>query len=89
MAQHERWITFGKFNVPVKQDKGKLDVYHLCEEMSEGILNRLVRAQLSKAEERDHWAGRPELERPLRCCLLGVRCELRVPYVLPRYCLAA
>jgi hypothetical protein len=45
-AQH--WVAFGKFSIPVKQDKGKLDAYHLCEEMSEGILNRLVRAQLSK-----------------------------------------
>jgi hypothetical protein len=45
-AQH--WVGFGKFSVPVKQDKGKLDAFHLCEEMSEGILNRLVRAQLSK-----------------------------------------
>ena len=42
------WVAFGKFSVPVKQDKGKLDAYHFCEEMSEGILNRLVRAQLSK-----------------------------------------
>ena len=32
----------------MKQDKGKLDAYHFCEEMSEGILNRLVRAHLSK-----------------------------------------
>ncbi len=45
-AQH--WVAFGKFSVPVKQDKGKLDACCLCEEMSEGILNRLVRAQLSK-----------------------------------------
>ncbi len=45
-AQH--WVAFGKFSVPVKQDKGKLDTFHFCEEMSEGILNRLVRAQLSK-----------------------------------------
>ena len=42
------WVAFGKFSVPVKQEKGKLDAYHFCEEMSEGILNRLVRAQLSK-----------------------------------------
>jgi hypothetical protein len=45
-AQH--WVAFGKFSVPVKQNKGKLDAYHLCDEMSEGILNRLVRAHLSK-----------------------------------------
>ena len=32
----------------MKQEKGKLDAYHFCAEMSEGILNRLVRAQLSK-----------------------------------------
>ena len=43
-----KWVAFGKFNVPVKREKGKLDASHFCEEMSEGILNRLVRAQLSK-----------------------------------------
>jgi hypothetical protein len=42
------WVAFGKFTVPVKQEKGKLDAPHFCEDMSEGILNRLVRAQLSK-----------------------------------------
>src|SRR5262249_3096879 len=42
------WVAFGKFSVHVKQKKGKLDTYHLCEEISEGILNRLVRAHLSK-----------------------------------------
>jgi len=42
------WVAFGKFTVPAKQEKGKLDAYHFCEELSEGILNRLVRAQLSK-----------------------------------------
>ena len=42
------WAVFGKFSVPVKRDNGKLDTMKFCEEMTEGILNRLVRAQLSK-----------------------------------------
>jgi hypothetical protein len=44
----QKWAAVGKFVVPVKQEKGKLDVCRFCEEMSEGILNRLVRAKLSK-----------------------------------------
>ena len=47
-ASAKTWAAFGKFSVPIKQEKEKLDVNHLCEQMTEGILNRLVRAQLSK-----------------------------------------
>jgi hypothetical protein len=42
------WVAFGKFSTPVKEKSGKLELSPFCEEMSEGILNRLVRAQLSK-----------------------------------------
>ena len=38
------WVAFGKFSTPVTQKSGKLELSPFCEEMSEGILNRLVRA---------------------------------------------
>ena len=38
------WVAFGKFSASRQAGQGKFDAYHFCEEMSEGILNRLVRA---------------------------------------------
>ena len=37
-------MNFGKFTVPVVQEKGKAEVDRLADGLSEGILNRLVRA---------------------------------------------
>jgi hypothetical protein len=42
------WVAFGKFNVPVSRRENKLDSKAFCDALSEGILNRLVRVQLSK-----------------------------------------
>jgi hypothetical protein len=42
------WVNFGKFTVPIKNEKAEFDASQFCESMSEGILNRLVRAHLSK-----------------------------------------
>ena len=42
------WLNFGKFTVPVVQERGKAEVERLADELSEGILNRLVRAQVIK-----------------------------------------
>ena len=42
------WVNFGKFSVPVTQENGKVDVVRFADALSEGILNRLVRAQIIK-----------------------------------------
>ncbi|MFI5460969.1 MAG: hypothetical protein ACHRXM_36635, partial [Isosphaerales bacterium] len=42
------WIPFGKFSLPLLQDHGKWDTPRFLDELTEGILNRLVRVQLSK-----------------------------------------
>jgi hypothetical protein len=47
-AAAARWVNFGKFSVPVTHDKGKVDVARFADALSEGILNRLVRAQIIK-----------------------------------------
>jgi hypothetical protein len=43
-----RWVNFGKFSVPVSRQDGKVDLAQLADALSEGILNRLVRAQIIK-----------------------------------------
>jgi hypothetical protein len=47
-ATAQRWIPFGKFSLPVVQDQGKMDVGHFADGLAGGVLNRLVRVQLSK-----------------------------------------
>jgi len=42
------WIPFGKFSLPLLQDHVKRDTPRFVDELTEGILNRLVRVQLSK-----------------------------------------
>ena len=47
-AVAQAWVNFGKFSVPVTQENGKVDVARFADALSEGILNRLVRAQIIK-----------------------------------------
>jgi hypothetical protein len=47
-SQARRWVASGKFTIPTTQDKGRFDPVSFANSLSEGILNRLVRAQLSK-----------------------------------------
>ena len=42
------WILFGKFSVPITQAKDKTDIWRFADGMSEGVLTRLVRAQVVK-----------------------------------------
>ena len=42
------WVPFGKFTLPLAKDKAKFDVAKFNDGLAEGILNRLVRAQLIK-----------------------------------------
>ena len=43
-ASAKAWVPFGKFTLPVTQENGKIDVARFADGLSEGILNRLVRA---------------------------------------------
>ena len=43
-----KWVAFGKFSQPVVQENGKLDVVKFADALADGILNRLVRAQVMK-----------------------------------------
>ena len=47
-APAKNWVPFGKFSLPTVADKGKFDTAKFADGLAEGILNRLVRAQLSK-----------------------------------------
>ena len=42
------WVAFGKFNVPVAQGQEKFDATRFANDLAEGVLNRLVRAQVIK-----------------------------------------
>jgi hypothetical protein len=42
------WVGVGKFSVPVTHKDGRFDVARFADDLTEGILSRLVRAQLSK-----------------------------------------
>ncbi len=41
-------MNFGKFSVPLVRDDNRLTVAQFADSMSEGVLNRLVRAQIIK-----------------------------------------
>ena len=47
-ATARNWVPFGKFTLPVIQEQGKFDVGRFADGLAEGMLNRLVRVQLSK-----------------------------------------
>jgi hypothetical protein len=42
------WIPFGKFSLPLARDSGTVDARQFADALAEGILHRLVRAQLIK-----------------------------------------
>jgi hypothetical protein len=43
-----KWVSFGKFSQPLVEEKGKLDIVKFADALAEGILNRMVRAQVVK-----------------------------------------
>jgi len=47
-ATAQNWVPFGKFTLPVKKAGGKFDAMQFADGLAEGVLNRLVRAQLTK-----------------------------------------
>jgi hypothetical protein len=47
-ASAQNWVPFGKFTLPIAQDPSKRDMAKFADALAEGILNRMVRAQLGK-----------------------------------------
>jgi hypothetical protein len=47
-AAARNWVPFGSFTVPVAQEHGKFDALRVADGLSEGLLDRLVRAKLGK-----------------------------------------
>ena len=54
-------MPFGKFSLPTVAVKGKFDTVKFVDGLAEGILNRLVRAQLTRAlGKRVSWPSGPD-----------------------------
>jgi hypothetical protein len=47
------WVPFGKFTLPMTLDEEKFDAGGFVNELTEGVLNRLVRAQVAKGTSRE------------------------------------
>ena len=47
-AAASNWVPFGKFNLPLAQGQEKFDATRFADSLAEGVLNRLVRAQVIK-----------------------------------------
>jgi hypothetical protein len=47
-AAVQSWVPFGKFSLPLAKDEGKFDAGQFADSLAEGVLARLVRAQLGK-----------------------------------------
>jgi hypothetical protein len=52
-AGAQNWIAYGKFVTPVKKSGEEVDVRTLTGGIAEGVLNRLVRAQVTKGTVQD------------------------------------
>jgi hypothetical protein len=52
-ASAQNWVPFGKFTVPVTKGEEKFDVRRFTAGLTEGVLNRLVRAQVTKGTVQD------------------------------------
>ena len=64
------WVAFGKFTLPIAKDHGKVDDARFADAVAEGVISRLVRAQLIKGP-RDK--GKPTY---------GIRIENASPLIL-------
>jgi hypothetical protein len=49
----QNWVPFGKFTLPVVQEKGKFDSGRFADGLAEGVLRRLVRAQVTKGTAKE------------------------------------
>jgi hypothetical protein len=69
-AAAQGWVPFGKFSLPVVQGQEKFDAARFADSLAEGILNRLVRTQLTK--------GPRQKDRPT----YGIRIDNASPLIL-------
>jgi hypothetical protein len=84
------WVAYGKFTLPLMQENGKFDAMRLTDAISEGILNRLVRAQLSKGVKdkgKMHYDLRIDNASPLVLNGLAALGTASKPDDLPKYLL--
>ncbi len=65
-ATAKTWVPFGKFSLPTAAVKGKFDTVKFVDGFAEGILNRLVRTQLSRGPREK---GKETYKRPDRQCV--------------------
>jgi hypothetical protein len=49
----EKWVPFGKFSLKRERTGAKIDSWRFADDLAEGVLNRLVRAQLLKGSTRE------------------------------------
>ena len=47
-ADRRTWVPFGKFSIPLVRNQGRFDAPKFADQLAEGVLNHLVRAQLTK-----------------------------------------
>jgi hypothetical protein len=52
-AAARNWVPFGKFTHALLTDKGKFDTRQFADALAEGVLSRLVRAQVTKEAARE------------------------------------
>jgi hypothetical protein len=52
-ALAQSWQVFGKYSVPVKRTSGKFQVERFADELADGMISRLVRAQKIEGTARD------------------------------------
>jgi len=57
-ADAHKWVLFGKFSLPLTRENGKLNVWRFADGLSEGILTRLVRAQVIKGSATKEKGGK-------------------------------
>src|SRR5262249_7835077 len=48
-----KWVAFGKFSLKTKDTDGKFDAARVADGVAEGIIGRLVKAQILKEKSRD------------------------------------
>jgi hypothetical protein len=51
-ATAQSWVPYGKFNLPVARKDGKLDAAKFADGLAEGVLNKMVRARVSKGAKK-------------------------------------
>lgn len=69
----EKWVPFGKFSLPVAREGQAFDAARFVDALAEGLLNRLVRTQLTKGpREKGHQTYRIRIDNASPLILNGL-----------------